>query len=145
MKNKNYIKKIILAAAIFIIILTVSACSKKLSGKKSGSALKKQIQTKKYNFLVSTKRSIKGKIIAKDYGTYCRTFKYSGTFQYLQINKKINEIIKPEAEKVGANAYLNMIMTSSYHAERSSKHPAYSVHVCGELVKLNISKRKKIK
>ena len=137
MKHQNNTKKVIIAVAIFIIILTVSACSKKFSSKKSG-AVSTQIRIKKYNFLVSTKRSIKGKIIAKDYGTYCRNFNYSGTFQYLQINKKINEIIKPEAEKVGANAYLNMIMTSSYHAERSSKHPAYSVHVCGELVKLNI-------
>jgi hypothetical protein len=144
MKHKNNIKIIIISAAIFIIILTVSACSKKFSGKKSGTA-SILIKTKKYNFLVSTKRRIKGKIIAKDYGTYCRTFKYSGTFKYLRINKKINEIIKPEAEKVGANAYLNMIMTSSYHyVAQSSKHSAYSVHVCGELVKLNVAKRKKI-
>jgi len=143
MKNKKYIKKIIVSAAIFIIILTISACSKKFSSKKSG-AVSTQIRTKKYNFLVSTKRSIKGKIIAKDYGTYCRTFKYSGTFQYLQINKKINEIIKPEAEKVGANAYLNTVMTSSYHnAAQSSKRPEYSVHVCGELVKLNAANAKK--
>jgi hypothetical protein len=143
MKNKNNIKKILISAAIFIIILTVSACSKKFSNKKSGTA-STQIKTKKYNFLVSAKRSIKGKIIAKDYGTYCRTFKYSGTFQYLQINKKINEIIKPEAEKVGANAYLNMIMTSSYHySAHSSKHPVYNVHVCGELVVLKKSSLKK--
>ncbi len=136
MKNKNNIKKILISAAIFIVILTVSACSKKFNGKRAGTVTTR-LRTKKYNFLVTTKHSVKGKIIAKEYETYCRTFKYSGTFQYLRINKKINEIIKPEAEKLGANAYLNMVMTSAYHySAHDLKHPAYSVHVCGELVKL---------
>ncbi|MHB1663778.1 MAG: hypothetical protein ACYCT7_00750 [bacterium] len=134
-------KKIILVITLSLIIITISACSKNLSGKKSSSSSSslKQIQTKKYNFLVSTKRKIIGKRIIKDYGTYCRTFKYSGSFKYLLINKKIDKIIKPEAEKAGANAYLNMIMTSSYYAPQSSKMPVYNVHVCGELVKLKKS------
>ncbi len=127
---KKIIKKIILAMTFLALIITISACSKNLSGKKK--------KPSSYNFLVSTKRKIAGKIIIKDYGTYCRTFKYSGPFKYLLINKKIDKIIKPEAEKVGANAYLNMIMASSYYnAPQSSKMPVYNVHVCGELVKLN--------
>ncbi|MHB1679607.1 MAG: hypothetical protein ACYCTB_03740 [bacterium] len=128
---EKIIKKIILAMTLLALIITISACSKNLSvsGKKK--------KPDSYNVLVSTKRKIAGKRIIKDYGTYCRTFKYSGSFKYLLINKKIYKIIKPEAEKVGANAYLNMIMASSYYASQSSKTPVYSVHVCGELVKLN--------
>ncbi len=131
-------KKIILGMILLVLILNISACSKNLSSKKLVSP-SKQIQTKKYNFLVSTKRKIAGKRIIKNYGTYCRTFKYFGSFKYLLINKKIDKIIKPVAKKVGANAYLNMIMTSSYYASQSSKMSAYSVHVCGELVKLKKS------
>jgi uncharacterized protein YbjQ (UPF0145 family) len=131
-------KKIILGMTLLLLILNISACSKNLSSKKSVSP-SKQIQTKKYNFLVSTKRKIAGKRIIKNYGTYCRTFKYSGSFKYLLVNKKIDKIIKPKAKKVGANAYLNMIMTSSYYASQSSKMSAYNVHVCGELVKLKKS------
>jgi hypothetical protein len=88
------------ASAIVGAVLVVAACDRGIApGAKPGE------------FLITTLSAPPGHSVTKTFGFYCRWFTYGAGADYGAAFTAANVALKTEAEKMGANAFINWSAT----------------------------------
>jgi len=87
-------------------------------------------------FFITTMGSAPGWQVVESQGFYCRIFDYSGTGDYMDRFNGAIEAIREVGQEAGANALVNLRISSESHEVQGSKWHSSIVHICGDMVVL---------
>lgn len=119
-------KKFVIAS--FMLLMLV-ACQPQSSPTAAVGGVKKQQVS---GFFTSSGSLPVGWVMIENQGFYCRFFEYIGRGSYADKFNAALAQISSAGEEQGANAFLNLRVTSSSYEIQGSKWHSSLVHICGD-------------
>lgn len=103
----------------------------------SAAAAKPSAPIKPDDVLVTTLTSVPGRNIVTTEGFNCRFFLWDGNGNYVDKFQGAMHDFQSDATKSGANAVVNLQVSSTPFAQQGSMWRSSIVNLCGDEVKLN--------
>lgn len=115
-----------------LLLPALGACSATSSDGGTSAASKQKLD----GVMITTLPAPGGWKIKETKGMHCRFFQYAGEGDYVEKFNSATAAIQEEAKKQGAQALVNLRVTSASYEIQGSKWHASVLNLCGDLVTL---------